>query len=159
MQGFDPSPEQRYYWNLHYGMFPQQPLNENIFLHFNRALLIISGADGELSAAEWDVFVATRRLLGIPMELLSQFKTFDYRNGNLEESLKHIEGGEVALIYDAIKIASADGYADAERAMARKAAEILKINICAVVHLEYLVAQEYQTAASKKALFTSLGAS
>lgn len=60
------------------------------YLNYGYALLAIAGADGEVSEAEFNWLVNHQRLAGAPEEVIEQYKTFEYKNADLETLLTKI---------------------------------------------------------------------
>ena len=54
------------------------------YLNYGYALLAIAGADGEVSEAEFNWLVNHQRLAGAPEEVIEKYKTFEYKNADLE---------------------------------------------------------------------------
>lgn len=118
------------YLNLHGA---NGTLDKTSVLNFGRAMMIIAGADGEISPAEMAWLVDEARAIGTPEDIITELQNYDYRGGNLETCLDGIMGGEYRalaaknLLYRAIRMAMADGYDEAERDMAAAAAQRLGV--------------------------------
>ena len=114
---------------------------------YGHALICIAGADEEVSQEEMDWLTKFYAYtMGVPKDLVAAWESFDFRKGNLEEILKSLGGVPVnfkkSLIYDAIRMSSADGYVHREKLSVYKAAELLGIDKKTVAMLECLVEVE-----------------
>ncbi len=129
-------------------------------VNFGYALLAIAGGDGEVSDAEMQWLINHQTKFGAPEEVLTLYKSFDYKNANLKELLPDIKvdvdtwSAVNSLIYHAIYMSSADGvYSDAERAKVKEAAKIIGVADDIVLTLESLVEMERSVFKMRKALF------
>lgn len=136
---------------LFYGM---SMLPKKIWKEYGYALLCIAGSDGEVSDPELEwLTIDLAESLGVDMETVADWEEYDFEEGNLEEIFSSIRIASIAnfnkvLIYDAIRICSADGhYADEERDKVAEAAKILQVSNEAVLAIEALV--DLETAASR----------
>lgn len=113
-------------------------------LRYAKALKMILAGDGEISAKENAAFQDFGVMMGTSKELIDKVNAFDTRREKLEDHLRGLTDCVPArrMLYDAIRIASSDGYADRERAMARKAAELLGIDKDVLEAIEGLVSVE-----------------
>ena len=116
---------------------------------YGYALLTISGSDGDLSGPELDwLVVDAAKSVGIPDETVEKWRSFDFATGDLEAIFFDINTVGVAsfnklLIYDAIRMAAADGdYADDEREKVFEAANILKVKQEDLLSIEALIEME-----------------
>ncbi|NEO93387.1 MAG: hypothetical protein F6K56_25520 [Moorea sp. SIO3G5] len=107
---------------------------------------------------EWLINHQTK--FGAPEDVVGLYKSFDYKNANLQELLPDIKvdvetwSAANHLVYHAIKMSSADGvYADPERAKVKEAAKILGVADDIVLTLESLVEMERSVFKMRKALF------
>jgi len=121
---------------------------------YGYALLTIAGSDGEVSDPELEwLTIECAEAVGIDEELLSDWEEYDFEDGDLEEIFYSFNSSSFAnfnklLIYDAIRMSSADGeYAQDEREQVHLAAQILKVPMDSVMAIEALVDLEH--AASK----------
>ena len=128
-------------------------------LYYGYALLIIAGADGEVSQAEMNWLINHQRALNIPEYILEAYRTFDYKNGNLEELLPNINNANVpfnvgrSLVYHAIKMSKADfEFADQEQKAVKKAAQLLGVSDDILLALNGLVDVEESVNRTRKAL-------
>lgn len=129
------------------------------YLNYGYALLAIAGADGEVSEAEFNWLVNHQRLAGAPEEVIEKYKTFDYKNADLESVLSKISvdvstwSKSRSLLYHAIQMASADeNYSIEERQAVKKAAKLLKVEDDIALALNRLVETEEAVTALRKAL-------
>jgi uncharacterized tellurite resistance protein B-like protein len=129
------------------------------YLNYGYALLAIAGADGEVSEAEINWLVNHQRLVGAPEEVIEKYKTFDYKNADLESLLSKITvdvptwSKSRSLLYHAIQMASADeDYSTEERKAVKKAAKLLKVEDDIALALNRLVETEEAVTALRKAL-------
>ena len=123
------------------------------------ALFKIAAADGELSDAERQQFIEFAASAGAPAEHLEAFRQFDPDTVDMDTLLQSIKAIRPAraLLYDAIKVSSADGYADKERAAIETAAQVLGVGLDVVRALEGVVAAEAAVRQTRVALL-DLGA-
>lgn len=132
----------RFFSEMHFGAyFPD--FNAEQMRHFGRALLCIAAAD-RLSATELVTYQEIGRHLGTPPEILEELAATDPASIDLEETLNSLgeDFSTHALLYDAILIASTDGYTEEERFKTAQAAEILGISKGALKSIERLVETE-----------------
>jgi uncharacterized tellurite resistance protein B-like protein len=129
------------------------------YLNYGYALLAIAGADGEVSEAELNWLLNHQRLVGAPEEVIEKYKTFDYKNADLESLLSKITvdvatwSKSRSLLYHAIQMASADeDYSPEERKAVKKAAKLLKVEDDIALALNRLVETEEAVTALRKAL-------
>ncbi len=129
-----------------YGMSMVPPQN---WENYGYALLIMAGSDGDVSAPEMDwLVVDAASSVGVPDEVVQKWRAYDFENGDLEEVFFEINSMGVAsfnklLIYDAIRMAAADGdYSDDEREKVFEAANILKVRQETLLSIEALIEME-----------------
>ncbi len=110
------------------------------------ALLTIAGADGVVSPQEMQWLSDNLcKTMGVAPEVLDAISDFDYKNSNLEEILPEITtdipiNHARALLYDAIRMARADGeYAPAERNAVRAAAVLMDIDANVAAAIEKII--------------------
>jgi uncharacterized tellurite resistance protein B-like protein len=127
---------------------------------YGYALLVIAGADGEVSPAEMDWLIEYQRKHGASAEILASYRAFDYQDADLFQILSHIDGGienwktAAHLIYLAVHMAAADGeYAASERAKVLKAAKIMMVPDDVVLTVHCLVDMERGISNLRRALF------
>jgi len=126
-----------------------------LMMHVAQAMLVIAGADGEVSPREWDAFTARAKMYGYPDEAIAALKQFDYKTANIEDFIPTIKkmGIERGVVYDAIKLSRADGvYHELEKAMVARAASLLNVEPEIVVALEGIAEAEDALAKARIAL-------
>ena len=135
----------------------QAPLEA--YLSYGYALLAIAGADGEVSEAELNWLLNHQRMVGAPEELIEKYKTFEYKNADLESLLTKITvdvstwSKSRSLLYHAIQMARADeDYSIEEQKAVKKAAKLLKVEDDIALALNRLVETEEAVTALRKAL-------
>lgn len=132
----------RLFSEMHFGVHLED-LSEEQLRHFGVALLSILSAD-RLSATELATFEEIAMHLGTPRKTVEEIGSLDTTAVDLEEVLGEL--GESfnhrALLYNAVLIASTDGYSKNERAKVANAAEILGISDDCLKNIERLVAME-----------------
>ena len=126
---------------------------------YGRAVLTIAAADG-LSQCEAEYFVNLARGMDVPDEFAAAYEKYDTRSATLEELLTPLRGRHPVpyLLYDAIKVASVDGYSDKERSKVEAAAKVLGVRIETIRALEAIVAAENSVRDARLALFASIEA-
>jgi len=112
-------------------------------LNFGKAVLVIAAGDGVLSDVELEYYLEMARAFGAPEQALAEYRKFDPHATKLEQLLdpKYAQMAR-HFVYDAIKVASADGYHEKEAEAVRKAAKILGIDEWTVASLEALIEAE-----------------
>ncbi|WP_370088417.1 hypothetical protein [Ekhidna sp.] len=117
---------------------------------YGYALLIIAGSDGEVSDPELEwLTVECAQAVGVDEEIIADWEEFDFEECELEEifhefNTKSFANFNKLLIYDAIRMSSADGdYAQDERDQVYHAAQILKVPMETVMAIEALVDLEH----------------
>jgi hypothetical protein len=113
-------------------------------LRYLLSLKIILAADG-LHPLEEQALTRGMALMGVPDDIRSAVQRFEVRGAQLEDYLPRSAPRARArlLVYDAVRLASADGlYADAEREAVARAALALGVDVFAVRALEGLVQME-----------------
>jgi tellurite resistance protein len=126
-----------------YGAVPGQAA-KNPSNRYAKALLVVVGGDGTVSDKEWAALEDTARFLGHSAESIADLRQFDWKKADLREMLKEIPDPQIGrrLLYDAVLIASVDGYAEGERAAARKMAERLGVDAPTLSAIEAMVEAE-----------------
>ena len=129
------------------------------YLNYGYALLAIAGADGEVSEAELNWLLNHQRLVGAPEEVIEKYKTFDYKNADLESLLSKITvdvptwSKSRSLLYHAIQMARADDdYSLEEQKAVKKAAKLPKVEDDIALALHRLIETEEAVTALRKAL-------
>jgi hypothetical protein len=118
--------------------------SEEETLRYLLSLKIILAADG-LHPLEEHALSRGMVLMGVPDDIRSAVQRFEVGGAILEDYLPRTTSRTRArlLVYDAVRLASADGlYADAERQAVSRAALALGIDVFAVRALEGLVQLE-----------------
>lgn len=127
---------------------------KELWKDYGYILLNIAGSDGEVSddELEW-LTVACAETVGVNEDIVEDWENFEFDEDELEElffSLNTVSFSNFnkLLIYDAIRMASADGdYAEDEKEQVYHAASIMKVPPEAVTAIEALV--ELEQAADK----------
>jgi tellurite resistance protein len=135
-----------------YGSVVGQPAPERA-LRLGKAIKLIIAADGELSEGELAAFADLATMFGAA-EMFPQLVAFDPRSTTLVDCLQGLDNDALSrrMIYDAIRIASVDGYAAKEREAVTKAAQIMGIDRATVALIEGLVEAERGLAAIRARL-------
>ncbi|MEQ9402292.1 MAG: hypothetical protein RIM99_01795 [Cyclobacteriaceae bacterium] len=127
---------------------------KNSWKEYGFALLAIAGSDGEVSDPELEwLTIECAEAVGIDEETIAEWEEFDFESADLEElfysfNTKSFGNFNKLLIYDAIRMSSADGdYAQEERETVNQAAKILKVSNETVLAVEALV--DLEMAATK----------
>ena len=117
-------------------------------------LLNIAGSDGDISGPELEwLTISCAEAVGVEETIVNEWKRYSFEKDNLENlfiSLNATSFGNFnkLLIYDAIRMASADGdYAKAEKDRVYEAAKIMKAAPETVTAIEALI--ELEQAAEK----------
>lgn len=127
---------------------------KELWKEYGYVLLNIAGSDGEVSDEELEwLTVDCAEAVGVDENIIASWEDFEYDEDELEELFFNINSASFAnfnklLIYDAIRMASADGdYAEDEKEQVYHAARIMKVPAEAVTAIEALV--ELEQAADK----------
>jgi len=133
---------------------------DEVQLYYGYALMIITGADGMVSAEErkWyrEVYAVDEY---IPDEIVEKVLACDYKNLDLEEVLNHLKADisinfKRTLLYNSIKMAHADAvYANEERLAVSKTARLLNIDLNIAHTIEYMIDTENKVDLMRKKLF------
>lgn len=123
---------------------------KELWKDYGYVLLNIAGSDGEVSDEELEwLTVECAEAVGISEDILSDWEEFEYDEDELEELFVNLNTSSFAnfnklLIYDAIRMASADGdYAEDEKEQVYNAAKLMKVPSEAVTAIEALVELEH----------------
>jgi tellurite resistance protein len=120
-------PTNEWFTRLHYGVDFDTPVEE--METYGIAMMAIVAADGLSERERW---VATElyRHMGAPAEMLSSIMGMDTSTVDLPELLCRFKDGTPAraMLYDAITIASADGFTDEERRLLERVARLLSVD-------------------------------
>ncbi|MBE9207982.1 TerB family tellurite resistance protein [Nostoc sp. LEGE 06077] len=129
------------------------------YVNYGYALLTIAGADGEVSEAELNWLENHQRLAGAPEEVIAKYKTFAYKNADLESILSKISvdvstwSKSRSLLYHAIQMSRADNnYSMEEQKAVKKAAKLLKVEDDIALAINRLIETEEAVTALRKAL-------
>jgi tellurite resistance protein len=135
-----------WYYRDHFGFVTPPPRIEPVAAR-NMAvcLLAIANGDGEVSAEErsWALgYFATK---GYPAEVIAEARSLGGADLGTIPTLMEagvLKASGRILLYDAIRVASADGYHPAEMRAVRTVARALGVPETAVAEIEELVAEE-----------------
>ena len=116
-------------------------------------LLWIIGADG-ISEAEMKFLGEIARHMGAPPEMVAQVMHIDPKSINVREVLAGFTHSlpARAMLHDAIRIASVDGYSDEERKAVREAARLLGVEESVLAQIEALIEADAACARARMAL-------
>jgi tellurite resistance protein len=118
-----------------------------------KSLRVILAADGE-SPEEREAWFKFLRADGVPEEILAEAAAWDAEKADPTEVLSQIEKGSRAarqILWGSIALASADGYSEVERAMARKVAAMIGVSAEALDVLEAIVELDWKVSKLKHA--------
>lgn len=117
---------------------------------YGYALLVIAGSDGEVSDPELEwLTIECAEAVGVETDIIADWEEFDFEEETLEDifqsfNTKTFSNFNKLLIYDAIRMSSADGnYAQDEKEQVYHAAQILKVPMETVMAIEALVDLEH----------------
>jgi tellurite resistance protein len=132
-----------YFAQLHYGVTMEEYAPGDI-KRFFLAVLKIVAADGLADRERW-AFTELARHVGVPEHVVDALVKTDLATIDLAQVLAGFRDGVPAraMLYDAITVASVDGYTAEERKFARHAAELLGVDERAVRTIESIVAGEH----------------
>lgn len=120
-------PTNEWFTRLHYGVDFNTPVEE--MERYGIAMMAIVAADGLSERERW---VATElyRHMGAPADMLSRIMGMDTSTVDLAELLRGFKDGTPAraMLYDAITIASADGFTEEERTLVERVAKLLGVD-------------------------------
>lgn len=119
-----------------------------------KLILIVAGADGEVSQKERDVIIDLARTTGGTDELIDILENFDFKNARLEDYLLNVDQKtRHILLYCALLAARADGLLEYERNKAYEMAEIMNIEPLMSKAIEQLLDLEDQVNSLRHILF------
>lgn len=124
-------------------------------LRYLKCLKIVAASDG-FSEAERRALAGEMRKMGLPKELFTTIDAFDAKDAKIEDFLPPATADHnqrAMLIYDALKLAHADGYSDTERKVLEAAAKKLAVPVATLRALEHVVRTERELRALRHALF------
>ena len=126
-----------------------EPVDFDVAVNYSAALLAIAGADGELADSEMAWYINEQRLLLEDSDAyIEAIRNIDWRNVNVEKTLSDVRydfpvNFRHGILYDAIKMCSADGeYHVKEKAAVKKAAQTLGVAPDVLTNLEALAKME-----------------
>jgi uncharacterized tellurite resistance protein B-like protein len=103
-----------------------------VFRSVARALKVVLASDGAIHPAEMNEYLEVCRRYGATEAMLEELENFEPAGCTVEECFADIDPDSIpvrALLYDAIRIAKADGSFDKkEKETVRRAAEVLEID-------------------------------
>ncbi|MEM7299103.1 MAG: hypothetical protein AAF391_12660 [Bacteroidota bacterium] len=127
---------------------------ESLWKDYGFILLNIAGSDGDVSDPELEwLTVECAESIGVNEEIIVEWEEYDFDEDELEDLFMELNTSSFAnfnkiLLYDAIRMSSADGdYAEDERDQVYNAAKIMKIPFETVTAIEALV--DLENAANK----------
>lgn len=143
-----------FFSRMHYGSHIQYGAED--VERFGLALLMIVSADGLSDRERW-AHEEIGRHVGAPEEMIQAVYSADISKLDLDKILEGFADGSPArtMLYDAITIASVDGYSAEERAFAAHAAKVLGIEPSVLHAIESLVETERALRKTKAALLLS----
>jgi len=115
---------------------------------YGQAVLMVAGADGDLTLEEQELFYSEASRLGADESIIDEWRNFDWGQGDLDATTQTLksylsDNSIKLLIYCAIRIAMEDSsYPLAEQDAVRKAAELLDVDDKTVVELEILASMD-----------------
>ena len=129
-------------------------------INYGKVLLMIAGADGEVSPAEYQWLIEHQRKFGATDDVIAAYEGFDHQAADLDELLADVrvdvETWDPAphLTYHAIQMCGADGvYSEAERTKVVKGARALGVGDDIVLTLHALIQMEKAVFDMRAALF------
>lgn len=127
---------------------------KELWKEYGYVLLNIAGSDGEVSGDELEWLTVTcAEALDISKDIVTEWEHYEFEEDDLEELFVNLNSATFGnfnklLIYDAVRMASADGhYADHEKEGVYHAAKIMSVSPEVVTAIEALV--ELEQAADK----------
>lgn len=133
------------------------PIPKELGVKIGKAILVIAGADGDLSEPELGWFLGMAYAMGAPNEVIEEYAKFDYHSASLTEFLGASTKPFARLIlHDAIRVARQDGFGDRERMAAVRAAGLLGLDTSIVTAIEgFLLLEDAVRAARMRVLSPS----
>ncbi|TAF35191.1 MAG: hypothetical protein EAZ57_01505 [Cytophagales bacterium] len=124
-------------------------VSSDMILDYGKALLIIAGADGDVSEEELLWFIHDFAIeKGVEQRFIQDLRNYDYHSEAFEDVIARIKLKSMLnlhriLLYDSIKLARSDNnYAFEEEAAVKKAARTMNIDMNLAISLERLVETE-----------------
>lgn len=125
-----------------YGL-PPGSLPGTFYDKLAKSILVVAAGDGRLTASERDYLVGLTKALGAPREVIESVRAFDPSRATLEDSFdKDLRPLAKIVLYDAVRTARVDGFAQKERELARRGAKLLGLDIGIVPSIEAMLAVE-----------------
>ncbi len=120
-------PTNEWFIRSHYGIDFNSPVEE--MKRYGTALMAIVAANGLSERERWVATELTQHM-GVPAEMIRSIMGMDPSRIDLGEVLRGFKDGTPAraMLYDAITIASADGFSEKERAFAERVAKLLGVD-------------------------------
>lgn len=137
---------------------PPGPVPPEWKIQVGKAILTIAAADGELSDREWSKWKLLARIAGQPQSVIDELSRIDFTRERIETYLTpELRPAARGILHEAIKVARADGYAEAERQAARRAAAQLGLDEQFVIALEVLLDLEEALNRARARLLAPIG--
>ena len=125
----------------HYGI--TFTVSDDLRRKIGKAVLCVAGADGELSQVEWNYFLGLARSTGASDAMVQEFKDFDYQSADVKKFLdKETKPLARIILYDALRVARADGVQGLERDSAIKMAKAMGVDPAVIPAIEGLLGVE-----------------
>lgn len=123
-----------------------------------RVVLAVAAGDGNVSQRERDALIQIMRGYGASDAEVRQVRDFDPKKEPADAMLQHAPRTILrAVLYDAIRVARVDGFADREREMARSTARKLGLDAGIVAGIEALIRVEDAVLESRRQLIRAPG--
>jgi hypothetical protein len=117
-------------------------MSEDLILQFGKGVLCVAGADGQITDREWAYYFGMARNYA-PHHVVDRIKGFDFKTARFEEVFNaDLRPMAKLLLFESIRVARADGFAERERAAAVKAAKMLGLDPQLVNSIEGLLGIE-----------------
>lgn len=137
---------------------PPGPVPPEWKVQVGKAILTLAAADGELSAREWSKWKLLARIAGQPQSVIDELSRIDFTREKLETYFTpELRPAARGILHEAVKVARADGYAEAERAATRQAARLLGLDEQFVVALEAILDLEDALNRARARLLAPIG--
>lgn len=132
------------------------PLPPGIMLEAGKLVLAIAATDGQLTSRERETFLGILRGYGVPDEEIAALRTFVPTSVVIDR----VVGGQKpsflrCLVYDAIRTARVDGFAETERMATVRTAQKLGLETGLVTAIESLLTIEDSTRRSRHRLLAA----
>lgn len=134
------------------------PFDAERGIKVGKAILVVAGADGDLSDKEWSFFLGLARHFGASEGIIDEYLKFDHRGARLEDLLDaSTRPAARVILFDAVRTARVDGFHERERASARRAAQVLGLDAGVVSAIESQLALEDGVRNARITLLSSNG--